>query len=152
MTNIFEQFEKFSFFVSEGTRYLHKLSMGEAKEYNLKASHALILLTVSLHNEALTASKLAETSGKDKGEVSRSISTLIEHGLLEKPSNSYRAKLKLTENGKNLASALRKKANLAVELASNDLTDDELTVFYKTFEIIISNLKEISDSGILPKK
>lgn len=146
-----ERFEKFSYAISEISRCWHKLTTEEMEKCGLKGAHSVYILAMHRYSEGITATKLCELCGKDKADVSRMMSILEKKGLVTKESahqNHYRAAFKLTEEGKMIAEHVRERANLAVELAGKDLSDDKRAVFYEVLESITINLKDLSKEGL----
>ena len=79
------------------------------------------------------------------------ISIMEQKGLVKRDGglkSAYRAKIKLTDEGKNVAKAITERAALAVELAGKGLTDENRDVFYSSLEIIMNNLRDISKKGL----
>ena len=98
--------------------------------------------------------KLGELILRDKADVSRIIGQMEKKGLVRKEatgSNMYRARIKLTEEGKETALHVRERAALAVELAGAGLSEAERETFYYALERITANLQTLSKEG-LPKK
>ena len=149
-----DRFERFSYAISEISRYWHKIAGEEMKKYGLKGPHATYLLAVSRHKEGITAAKLCESCGKDKADVSRMTSVLEKKGLVAREDvnqNSYRALIKLTDEGKKAADHVRERASVAVEIAGGELSDEERAIFYYALESIVSKLQVIGKEG-LPQK
>lgn len=145
------RFERFSFAISEISRYWHKLTSEEMEKYGLKGTHSVYLLTMFRFPDGITAPRLCELCGKDKSDVSRMMSIMEKKGLVKKEGihqNLYRGLLKLTESGKQAAEHVRKRAILAVELAGKDLTDEKREIFYDALESIVFNLRILSKEGI----
>lgn len=146
-----DRFERFSFAISEISRYRHKLAAVEMERYGLKGPHSVYLLAMHRHPEGITAPQLCELCGKDKSDVSRMIPILQEKGLVTKEGihqSSYRGILKLTEEGNKAAEAISKRADLAVQLAGKDLTDENREIFYAALESIAANLRILSKEGL----
>ena len=104
--------------------------------------------------EGITAAQLGEICGKDKADVSRMVAILENKGLVRKVAvgkNMYRAKLVLTETGREAAEHVRSRAAVAVELAGSGLSEDEREQFYKALTLITENLRKLSKDG-LPQK
>ena len=121
------------------------------QKYGLKGPHATYLLAVSRHEKGITAAKLCEICGKDKADVSRMTSILQEKGLVKREDvnqNSYRALIKLTEEGEKAAEHVRKRAAVAVEIGGSELTDEERTIFYHALESIVSKLQVLGKEGL----
>ena len=146
-----DRFEKFSFAISEISRYWHKIAADEMEKYGLKGPHAQCLLSLSRYPEGLIATQLCDLCEKDKAAISRTVAELEEADLvqrLEHNGTRYRAALVLTERGREAAAAVSERAKLAVELAGNGLTDADREVFYRVLTLISENLHEICKEGL----
>lgn len=149
-----ERFERFSLAISEISRHWHKLTAEEMEKYGLKGTHSVYLLTMARFPDGITAPQICELCGKDKSDVSRMMSIMEKKGLVTKEGihqNLYGGVFKLTDEGKDAAEQVKKRASLAVEFAGKDLTDESRKVFYNALESIAANLREISRVG-LPKQ
>ena len=145
------RFEKFTFAISELSRYWHKIAADEMAIYGLKGPYAVYLVTMDRHPEGITAAKLSALCDKNKADVSRAMSALEEKGLIRRKSegsNLYRAMLTLTEQGKEAARHVKKMAEKAVEMGGKGLSDEQRESFYRCLEIISANLKEVSETGL----
>lgn len=146
-----ERFEKFSYAISEISKYWHKLTSEEMEKCGLKGTHSVYILTMYRYPEGLTATNLCELCGKDKADVSRMMPVLEKKGLVKKESvhqNHYRATYTLTEAGEKVAEHVSQRANLAVEMAGKDLTEEKRAIFYEALESITLNLRELSKEGL----
>ena len=147
-----DRFAKFSFLISEIDRCWHKLAAEEMAKYALNSSHAVYLNTLYDTGEAgVTAAQLGELCGKDKADVSRMVAILEKKGLVRKVAvsgNMYRARLMLTEEGRQAAEHVRERAAVAVELAGSGLSAEERETFYKALELIAVNLQKLSKAGL----
>ena len=147
------RFSRFSLAIAEIDRCWHKLAAEEMAKYGLNSPHAVYLTTLSGFKEGITAARLGELCGKNKADVSRMVGILEQKGLVRKEavgSNLYRARLLLTEEGRQAAEHVQQRAALAVELAGSGMTEEEREVFYRCLERITANLQELSREG-LPK-
>ena len=145
------RFERFSFAIFEISRCWHKIAGDEMAKCGLKGPHAIYLIAMNRHPEGVTAAQLSEICGRDKADVSRAISSMEERGMVVKEglNNSlYRARLKLTEKGKQAADHICRRAGVAVDLGGKGLDDEQRAVFYETLERIAANLRAISDDGL----
>lgn len=150
-----ERFERFSLAVAEISRYWHKIAGDEMEKYGLKGPHATYLTAIYRCEDGVTAPQLCEMCGKDKSDVSRTMTAMERGGLVVKEGihqNRYGGVFKLTEAGKKAAEAVRARAALAVEIAGRDLTDDARTTFYEALEGIVQNLRELSKTGLPQEK
>lgn len=147
------RFSRFSLAIAEIDRCWHKLAAEEMAKYGLNSPHAVYLTTLSGFKEGITAARLGELCGKNKADVSRMVGILEQKGLVRKEAvggNLYRARLLLTEEGRQAAEHVQQRAALAVELAGSGMTEEEREVFYRCLERITANLQELSREG-LPK-
>ena len=145
------RFARFSLAISEIDRCWHKLAAEEMAKYELNSPHAVYLTTLYNYEEGITAAALGKLCCKNKADVSRMVSILEKKGLVRKEScggNLYRAKLLLTDKGKQAAEHVQQRAAIAVELAGSGMTDDEREVFYRCLELIASNLQTLSKDGL----
>lgn len=143
------RFNRFSFCISEISRCWHKLASEEMANYGLKGPYAMYLTVLRHHSDGLTAAQLCELCSRDKADVSRSVAVMEEKGLVQRAGdNGYRAKLLLTQSGKEAADHVCRRASLAVELAGKDITDSDRDVFYDALTSITSNLKALCREGL----
>ncbi len=148
-----DRFERFSFAISEISKYWHKITTEEMKKHGLKGTHSVYLLTLARHPDGLTAPQLCEACSKDKADVSRMMAVMEEKGLVLKEGvhqKLYRGAFKLTELGRQAAAHVRARAERAVEIAGGDLTEETRAVFYAALESITDNLRKLSQEGIPP--
>ena len=116
-------------------------------KYGLKGPYSVYFTTLFRHPKGLTSAQLTELCGRDKAEVSRTISLLESKGLVIREavgSSAYRALLRLTQEGFALAEVINQKAAMAVEMVSQGLPPEKRAVFYETLELITNNLQTLS--------
>ncbi len=145
------RFARFSLAIAEIDRCWHKLAAEEMAKYDLHSPHAVYLNVLYQYNDGITAAKLGELCCKNKADVSRMVSILEKKGLVRKEStggNLYRARLLLTDEGKQAAEHVRERAALAVELAGAGLSDENRENFYTALEQITANLQNLSKEGL----
>lgn len=146
-----ERFERFLTAISEIDRYWHKIAGDEMARYGLKGPHASYLVALRRHPEGLTAGQLCERCGRDKADVSRTMTLLEKQKLVYKEevgASLYRGLFRLTEDGLSAAEHVCERACLAVELAGRDLTDESRTAFYTALDSIVANLRTLSKEGL----
>ena len=145
------RFARFSLSIAEIDRCWHKLAAEEMTKYGLNSPHAVYLITLYQYSDGITAAKLGELCCKNKADVSRMVSILEQKGLVRREAvggNRYRARLLLTEEGKQAAEQVQGRAALAVELAGSGMTEGEREVFYRCLERITANLQTLSREGL----
>jgi DNA-binding MarR family transcriptional regulator len=112
-------------------------------KYDLNSAHAFYLATLIQYPQGVTAAKLSELCCKNKADVSRMISILEKKGLVRREAvggKLYRAKLLLTEEGRQAATHVQGRAALAVELAGSGMTETDRETFYRCLEQITAKL------------
>lgn len=145
------RFERFSLLIGEISRCWHKISTEEMEKYGLNCSHAVYLSTLYEYADGITAAKLSELCGKNKSDVSRMIHIMEKKGLVKKEcvhKNFYRARLKLTEEGRQAAEYVRDRAKLAVEYAGESVSNEHREIFYQVLGQISKNLQQLSKEGL----
>lgn len=151
MTDPFERFEKFSFVISAIYRHIQKIESDEMIKYGLKGPYAQYLAAMLNYPEGITSARLCHICGKDKAAVSRILNEMLHKELITKNcgDNNYRALLFLTDQGRDAAEYVRKRAMAAVGMTGNDIfTPEERSVFYNSLELIANNLQKITKDGI----
>ncbi len=146
-----ERFEQFSFAVSAICRYIQKIEREEMERYGYRGAYAQYLVTLNRYPEGLTAAELCEACDRDKAAISRISGEMEEKGLIfrELRANSlYRAKLKLTDEGKKAASFVCERASVAVSATGGEISDDDRKILYNSLELIMKKLQIISKEGI----
>lgn len=144
-----DRFQRFSLSLFEISRCWHKLAAEEMSKYGLKGPYAIYLAVLQHHPDGLTAARLCELCGRDKADVSRCLSDMLEKNLISREAgNSYRAKVFLTELGLEAAEHVRRRATLAVELAGKDISDQDRAIFYGALSSITENLHSLSQQGL----
>ena len=145
------RFARFSLAISEIDRCWHKLAAEEMAKYDLNSAHAFYLTTLIQYPQGVTAAKLSELCCKNKADVSRMISILEKKGLVRREAvggKLYRAKLLLTEEGRQAATHVQGRAALAVELAGSGMTETDRETFYRCLEQITAKLQALSKEGL----
>ena len=113
--------------------------------HGLTGAHTLCLRHLYNHPEGLTRTKIVRLCDIDKAQVSRVINELCSKGYVIETENeniNYRKRLKLTPMGKDTTAQINKHILDLNSFVSEDIPEEELAVFYKTFETICYRLKE----------
>jgi DNA-binding MarR family transcriptional regulator len=99
--------------------------------------------------EGLTRTRLVRLCGIDKAQVSRIINELCAKGYvieIENEATNYRKRLKLTPMGKNTSEEINELVLDLNSFVSEEIPEDEIEIFYRTFDTICEKLKEAEDS------
>lgn len=145
------RYEVFSSVISTIHRGIQKIERDEMIKYGYKGSFAQYLTAMTRYPEGVTAAQLCEICDRDKAAVSRAIAEMEEKKLIRRDAfhdNAYRARLVLTEEGKQAAAFVFNRARAAVDAVGKDLTDGDRAVFYAVLEKISVNLDALSKDGL----
>ena len=142
------RFEQFSSVISGIYRYIQNIEREEMIKYGYKGAYSLYLVTLKRHPEGITATQLGEYCVKDKAGVSRILNQMEEDRLIYREGDAYRARLKLTEKGLEVAEFVKERAHKAVRQVSSDLPEDKRLIMYEVLDLIYSKLEEISEQGL----
>ena len=142
------RFEAFTGYISAINRYIQKIERDEMEKYGLKGSYAQYLVAMDNHADGLSAAELCDICDRDKAAVSRIISEMESRGLVIRSDSLYRAKLRLSEEGRKAAAFVRDRAKTAVEMAGKGLNDNDRQSFYAALGLISNNLQRICREGL----
>lgn len=146
------RFEQFKMAISGINRYVQKIERNEMVKRGYKGAFAQYLAVLKRFEEGLTSSELCEICDKDKAAVSRIIAEMEEKGLVSrehKNIRTYRAKIVLTEKGRNTADYVAERAKAAISAVSDGVMDEnQREVFYSTLDVLYKNLQKVSREGI----
>lgn len=148
------RFERFSFSISVIYRYIQSIAGNVMEEYRLKGSHALYLSAMYRYPEGITAAELCRISGRDKAAISRAINEMEKQGLIYREcvgGNLYRAKLMLTEQGRTAADNVNRLAAVAVDVASEGISDEQRKMLYEMLDGIATHLQALDEKGLRKK-
>jgi len=144
-----DRFKMFTTSISSIYRYVQKIEREEMEKYGLKGAYAQYLIAMDHYPEGITAAKLCEVCDIDKAAVSRVLSEMEKKHLVERLGEiGYRARVRLTDEGKAAALYVAKRATLAVEMAGKGLSEEERRIFYRALERIAGNIQTLSKDGI----
>ena len=142
-----ERFKTFTVLMSKLRRNIQRIKAEEMAEYDLKCPHVSCLYY--LYKEGpMTAKQLCDICDEDKAAVSRSVDQLEKRGYVEcpeEPKKRYRAKIKLTEEGKSIARGVAQKVDKILDFAGEGISEEDRGIFYRSLQIISSNLEKICD-------
>ena len=140
-----EQFKLFTVLISSINRNIRRVKTDIMAEHDLKCPHISTLYYLYAEGN-LTLKELCELCREDKGAISRSVKSLAEDGLVDTNSIStkYKNKLSLTEKGKIIGKDIANKIDVAVQKATEGLSEDEKDFVYRGLSIINKNLEAFS--------
>lgn len=145
-----DRFETFATTIAVIHRCLQKIKDREMLPYGLKGTHVMCLYSLGKKSEGLTAAELCGVCGEDKAAVSRTVNDLTEKEYVrlntDGQKRAYRAKILLTEKGKNVIEYINKRVESALESVGGELSDSQRSDFYKALSLIADNLIKYTKS------
>ncbi len=147
------RYEQFYLVISGIYRTINRIERVEMEKHGYKGSYVHYLNAVAKY-EGATATDLEEICNIDKAAVSRSIAEMEQKGLVKRESGlnnyrrHYRAKIFLTEKGKEVAAMVHEKASAAVLAVGSTMSEDERKIVYSVLNRVFDELKTVSRSGI----
>lgn len=140
-----DRFGTFATTIASISRSVQKIKSLEMKPLGLKGTHVMCLYFLGKEPEGLTASQLCRLCGEDKAAISRSISDLTQKSLVHTVSagqqRTYRAKIFLTEKGKESIAYINERVSHVLDVVGAGLTDSQRDSFYQSLALISNNLK-----------
>lgn len=119
----------------------------ELNKLGLKGSHVMCLFFLHRNPEGLTSAQLCQLCAEDKAAISRAVSALLDMGYITYEGKKYRAKLRLTEAGLQIARQEDALICQWVNYCGSELTTEERDVFYSCLEKITGKISEVLESG-----
>ena len=117
--------------------------------YGLTGAHTMCLRHLYNNPDGLTRTKLVRLCDIDKAQVSRIINELCAKGYVievENETTNYRKRLKLTPMGRDTTEGINKLVLDVNGFVSAEIPEEEIEIFYRTFDTICEKLKEAEDS------
>ena len=143
------RFAQFTAYISDIYWMIQKIEREEMERLGLKGPQAQCLVAISRRSEGVTAAELCTLCEKDKAAISRTVSALVERGLVQRVGKgAYRAALRLTEEGHRMAEIVNRKVALAAQRTGEGLSEEARAFLYQSLEQISGNLKKISQEGL----
>lgn len=143
-----DRFERFIYDIAEISRYYHKIAADEMVTFGLKGTCAVYFTALDHAPEGLTAAQLAEKCSRDKADVSRSVSAMEKGGFVRREGDPYRARLLLTDHGREAAQAINQRVCVAMTCGGRGMTDAQREALYQALDLIVENLGAISREGL----
>ena len=145
------RFEQFCNAISSIQHSITRIERVEMEKYGLKGPHAQCMLVMDRNPEGITAAELCTICGKDKAAISRTLSELVQSGMitrLDPNGKRYRSRLYLTERGKAVAKQVDDRVHMAVSQVSALYDVESREVFVHVLDRIAVNLQELCKQGL----
>lgn len=143
------RYERFTAAVFGIGRSIRRIEGEEMKFHGLKGSHAPFLVVLYKNPDGVTATKLCDVCAKDKAAVSRALAEMEEKGVVKKESViNYRARLTLTEKGKEIAAAVCRRVEDVVSVAEKNLPPELREPVFRALDLIADDLNAIQIENV----
>lgn len=146
-----DRFEQFYGSIAAIHRSIVKIERTEMAKYGLKGPHANCLLALERYPEGITSARLCEICEKDKAAISRTLGELEAEGLVcreQAEGKRYRANIRLTEQGEEIAKGVKNLVHLAVSKASEGYDPENRQTFVRVLNLLADNLQNMCVKGI----
>lgn len=144
-----DRFEKLTTGVARIYKSVQKIKKQQMTALGLKGTHVMCIYFLTTHKDGLTASDLCQLCQENKAGISRILSDLEHCGYIcytaSSDAKKYRAKAVLTKDGQICASKVTSRIEEAVAKASQNITEEERAVFYRTLFTIADNLQNVCE-------
>ena len=140
-----QRFQDFVTGITQCYRSIQKIKSTEMTEFGLKGTHVMCLFFLGQHPEGLTATQLSQMCAEDKAAISRTLAVLQERGYIQAGEKKYRAPLRLTDAGEELARQMEGLIQHWVTFGGDDLTQEERETFYRALGKLATRLGEKPD-------
>lgn len=144
-------YEQFSVSISSAFHDIQRIQRAVMARFGLKGSHARCIIALRNAGEGITAAQLSQVYEKDKAAISRTVADLESMGLVRRETvggSHYRARIYLTDRGREVAAAVNQAAQAAVERAGEGLEEGQREIFYSVLGKICGNLRTICREGM----
>lgn len=144
---MYHRYKDFTVLITKISRSIKRIKTFEMEEINLKSPHVSCLYYLYKEGK-LTATEICEISEEDKAQISRALDYLELHGYVVCESNQkkrYKSHFDLTLKGKEAAKYIASKIDNILDEVSNELTEDQRQILYKSLNAISTNLEIINE-------
>ena len=144
---MYHRYKDFTVLITKISRSIKRIKTFEMEEINLKSPHVSCLYYLYKEGK-LTATEICEISEEDKAQISRALDYLELHGYVVCESNQkkrYKSHFDLTVNGKEVSKHIANKIDNILDEVSNELTEEERMILYKSLNVISTNLEKINE-------
>ncbi len=142
-----KRFEAFVTGITLCYKYIQKIKSAEMTELGLKGTHVMCIFFLSHNPDGLTAAQLCRLCAEDKAAVSRTVAELQREGYVAPGEKRYRAALRLTEKGEEVARRVDGLIEQWVAFGGAGLSDSDREAFYRALELISNNLKKSGENA-----
>ena len=135
-----KRFQSFVTGITICYKYIQRIKSMEMTEFGLKGTHVMCLFFLRQNPDGLTASQLCQLSMEDKAAISRTLAILSDKGFIYSEGKKYRAVIRLTKRGLDVTEQIDALIEQWVGCGGDGLTEEDRDVFYRSLDLISSNL------------
>ena len=143
-----DRFDRFYHLITATSKSIQRIRGAVMVPYGLTGAHTMCLRHLYGNPDGLTRTKLVRLCDIDKAQVSRIINELCAKGYAvetESENLNYRKRLKLTPLGKSTTEEINKLVLAVNGFVSEEIPQEDLEVFYRTFDTICERLRQAED-------
>ena len=145
------RYEQFASAISAIYHAVQRIERDEMVRFGSRGVYAQYLAALHSCPEGLTAARLSELCDRDKAAVSRAVADMEEEGLIQQEGRGdtkCRAGIRQTEQGRQAAEYVARRARTPVEAGGRGLSPKERDALQAVLALIADNLETIMKEGI----
>jgi len=142
-----DRLDEFSALMANASKSITKLKNKYMSSYGLSSTHTMCIRKLYSAPNGLTRTQISQKCELDKSQISRIINELSEKGYVwEGPARSnYKKRVMLTDDGRRIAAEINSIVLNINKNVSGQISQEDITTFYKVFGEICENLKSSED-------
>jgi DNA-binding MarR family transcriptional regulator len=147
-----ERFHQFVQLIDGIHKSVSRIKLLYSPTVGVKSVHLFWLYELLAYPEGLTATALASKNNVDRSLISREIEELRGNGYIElgegggEKRKNYNSRIRLTERGRELASAIGSYAMAVQKAADAGVSEQELISMYQTLEKLSGNISRMAEA------
>ena len=140
-----DRFNRFTVSVGKLYKQIQRLKAAGMKQYGLKGAHVAILHLLAGRAEGVSFQEICQTCDLDRALVSRELGELMRQGYIRKDAKGgvYHALYYATPKAEAMLPEFLDIINRVQCKADENISEEELAVFYRVLEQIRKNLEDI---------
>ncbi len=142
-----DRFELFNQMIMSASKTIQRIKVKHMEKYGLASTHTICLRLLYEHPEGLTKKEISDDCDMDKAQVTRIVNELIKNNYVRDDCSerAYNRKFFLTEEGHKITDEINSIVLKVNRFVSGEISGEEISQFYKTFETINHKLREAEE-------
>lgn len=141
------RFEDFVGVISALNKEIQRVKLAKMRGFGLKGTDVMALYRLAREQDGMTSADLARSIGVDRAAVSRTISGLMQKGLVSAEEDAsgirYRGRVRLTDSGMEIARSCDALIGEIVGKAGAAISPDDREAMYRSLGSILAALRNI---------